>query len=43
MKKLFTALGFAIGLAAGGANAADDYPTKPITWVVPFTAGGVTV
>ena len=42
MKKLFTALGFAIGLAAGGANAADDYPTKPITWVVPFTAGGVT-
>jgi tripartite-type tricarboxylate transporter receptor subunit TctC len=26
----------------GGAGAADDYPNKPVTFVVPFTAGGST-
>ena len=38
---------FLIGLALGGlsapftqAGAASDYPTRPIRWIVPFTAGG---
>lgn len=26
----------------GTANAADDFPTKPITWIVPYTPGGIT-
>jgi tripartite-type tricarboxylate transporter receptor subunit TctC len=26
----------------GSAEAADDYPSRPITWVVPFAAGGST-
>ncbi|OQW58644.1 MAG: ABC transporter substrate-binding protein [Proteobacteria bacterium SG_bin9] len=25
-----------------GAQARDDYPNRPITWVVPFTPGGIT-
>lgn len=29
-------------LAAGPANAQSDYPTKPITIIVPFAAGGPT-
>jgi putative tricarboxylic transport membrane protein len=35
---------FAAGLAvlATGAHAAGDYPTRPITMVVPFAAGGPT-
>ena len=28
--------------AIGSANAADDYPNRPITFVVPFAAGGST-
>ncbi len=30
------------GVFAAGAAQAQTYPTKPITWVVPFTPGGVT-
>ncbi len=37
--KMLSAL--ALTLAAAGA-AAQAYPTKPISWVVPFTPGGVT-
>ena len=41
MRKLLTMLGFAAaaGLAAG-AVAAEGFPEKPVTIVVPFTAGG---
>src|SRR4051812_448000 len=35
------AAGFALGLA-GGPAAAQDYPTRPITVIVPFAAGGPT-
>ena len=36
-----------VGLAlvsgfAGAASAADDYPNKPIRWIVPYTPGGTT-
>lgn len=37
------------GLLAGAAMLvgtvaawADDYPTKPVTWIVPYTPGGIT-
>jgi tripartite-type tricarboxylate transporter receptor subunit TctC len=39
MKRTFVAL--AIAVAAGGA-AAQGYPTRPVTLVVPFAAGGPT-
>ncbi len=29
-------------LAAGGAARAQAWPTRTITWVVPFTPGGIT-
>src|SRR5690606_10727796 len=44
MIKHFTVLAAAaaVSLAAGAAVAQDDYPTQPITMVVPFSAGGPT-
>jgi len=41
MLKTFTAA-FAALLAFGGAAAAQDYPNRPITMVIPFAAGGPT-
>ncbi len=44
MKKLFACLGL-IGLlltAPGAASAAADWPQKPVTFIVPFAAGGNT-
>ena len=32
----------AMALAGGGALAQSDYPTRPITFVVPYAAGGAT-
>jgi tripartite-type tricarboxylate transporter receptor subunit TctC len=43
MRKLLMALIAAlIGLAWGGLAAAQDYPVRPITMIVPFPAGGAT-
>lgn len=43
MKKLTLGLAAAFALAlAGGAQAQADYPTRPITMIVPFAAGGPT-
>jgi tripartite-type tricarboxylate transporter receptor subunit TctC len=39
MKKLFT---FALAASTAVAAFAQDFPTKPITFVVPFAAGGPT-
>jgi tripartite-type tricarboxylate transporter receptor subunit TctC len=41
MTKLSIALAFAVFAAASGA-AAQTYPTRPVTVIVPFAAGGVT-
>src|SRR3954451_23255655 len=38
MKKLLLLLAFALPLAAQGQN----YPSKPIRWIVPYTGGGIT-
>ena len=38
-KMLFTAAGAALAIMAGGAMA-QTWPAKPITLVVPYTAGG---
>ncbi|WP_158966702.1 Bug family tripartite tricarboxylate transporter substrate binding protein [Chachezhania sediminis] len=35
-------VGLAIGLALATPALADDFPSKPITWIVPYTAGGIT-
>ena len=39
---LATAFGLATSLGVGGARAQSTYPTKPITIIVPFTAGGAS-
>ncbi|MBS0532350.1 MAG: tripartite tricarboxylate transporter substrate binding protein BugD [Proteobacteria bacterium] len=41
MRRAIVAAAFAL-LAFGGPAAADDYPSHPITMVVPFSAGGPT-
>src|SRR3982751_574635 len=41
MKKVVLALAAVAGLAATGAHA-QGYPTRPITMIVPFAAGGPT-
>ena len=43
MRKLLTVMVAALlGLAWTGIAAAQDYPTHPITMIVPFPAGGAT-
>jgi len=42
MKFLAAIAGVSLALGAVGSAAADDYPNRTITWVVPFGAGGVT-
>ncbi|PJM90088.1 Bug family tripartite tricarboxylate transporter substrate binding protein [Achromobacter ruhlandii] len=39
-KMLFTAAGAALAIMTGGAALAQGWPAKPITLVVPYTAGG---
>jgi tripartite-type tricarboxylate transporter receptor subunit TctC len=42
-KALMTLLaGIGLGLTMAGASAQDNWPSKPITFVVPFAAGGPT-
>jgi tripartite-type tricarboxylate transporter receptor subunit TctC len=40
MVRTLAAAALAAFAFAGGAAAEQDYPNKPITWVVPFTPGG---
>ncbi len=42
MKKTVFLIAAALGLVAGGAIAQGDYPSRPITLIVPFAAGGPT-
>ena len=43
MRKLFAPIAVAImALAAAGTAAAQTYPTRPVTMIVPFPAGGAT-
>ncbi|MEI7445930.1 MAG: tripartite tricarboxylate transporter substrate binding protein BugD [Burkholderiales bacterium] len=42
MKPFKLVAGLALALASVGASAADPYPNKPVTIVVPFAAGGPT-
>ena len=43
MRKLLTlTIATLLGLAWNGIAAAQDYPTRPITMIVPFPAGGAT-
>ncbi len=41
LKSLVSAAALAV-LGIAGAQARDDFPNRPITWVVPFTPGGIT-
>jgi tripartite-type tricarboxylate transporter receptor subunit TctC len=41
-KRLAALVAALIGLAWSGPAAAQDYPTRPITMIVPFPAGGAT-
>ena len=40
MRQIFAAASVVCALIACGHSAADDYPNRPITLVVPFPAGG---
>jgi tripartite-type tricarboxylate transporter receptor subunit TctC len=42
MKKTVWLAAAALGLAASAASAQGNYPTRPITMIVPFAAGGPT-
>ena len=42
MKKLLTAIAFAASCAITGSAGAQVYPSRPVTMVVPFPAGGST-
>ena len=42
MKKALYTLAVALGFVATAAHAQGTYPTRPITLVVPFAAGGTT-
>jgi tripartite-type tricarboxylate transporter receptor subunit TctC len=42
VKKTVFLIAAALGLVAGGAIAQGDYPSRPITMIVPFAAGGPT-
>jgi tripartite-type tricarboxylate transporter receptor subunit TctC len=42
MKLLTTAFAAIAAIITAGAALADDYPNRPITWVVPFSPGGIT-
>src|SRR5262249_18752388 len=42
MSKLFAAIAITASLAAAGSAQAQTYPSRPITIVVPFPAGGPT-
>ena len=42
MRKLFLAVAFATTAASIGSTAAQVYPSRPITMIVPAAAGGPT-
>ncbi len=42
MHKLIALLALSMAVVAGSVTAEDKWPTKPITYVVPFPAGGTT-
>jgi tripartite-type tricarboxylate transporter receptor subunit TctC len=42
MKRVFIALACALSVAAGSAAQCETYPSRPITMIVPFGAGGPT-